>query len=322
MSVDRIVLEPFADFEAASRAALDCLQLQLGMSLWMVTRAAGEDQIVLGTADRNSGYPIHPGDVYRWSDGFCARMVAGRAPQYAPRVAAIEAYARAPVAQALTIGAYVGIPLRRADGALFGTLCAIDPSPQSDDFATNADPLLQVIGRLLATVLDRELQLTSDARRIEKAEAAAMVDQLTGLWNRRAWEHFRETEEARCRRYGHSACMMSIDLDGLKHANDTYGHEAGDELLRGAARALKGSVREQDVVARIGGDEFAVLLVECDEQGGGGSERRVRDNLARLDVAASIGFARREASADLTEAWSRADEAMYRDKRARKGATG
>ena len=130
---------------------------------------------------------------------------------------------------------------------------------------------------------------------------------------------FRASEESRCRRYGHAACVLSIDLDGLKAANDTEGHDAGDRLLRRAAGALRSGVREQDVVARVGGDEFVVLLVECQEEQGRIVQRHLREYLDRERVSASIGFARREPARGLDHAWTHADEAMYVDKRARKG---
>lgn len=317
----RVLLEPYGDFSAASRAALALLQERLGMGLWMVTRVTGNEQIVLGAVRSSSEYPIQEGDVFRWSDTFCARMVTEDAPQCAPCVSEIAAYREAPAAQAMAVAAYVGIPLRTADGELFGTLCAIDPSPRHE-LERGADALLTIVGRLLATVLDRDLRLAAEARRSERAEAAALLDELTGLWNRRAWERFRETEESRCRRYGHAACVFSIDLDGLKAANDQRGHEAGDELLRRAARALKRSVREQDVVARVGGDEFAVLLVECPEEQGRLVERRLRAQLAAEHVAASVGFARREPATGLDQAWSRADAEMYREKRAQQACAG
>ena len=161
---DRVSLEPFGDFTLASRAALDLLQEQLGMGLWMVTRVSGGEQIVLGAAHRGSDYPVHEGDVFCWSDTFCARMVAEEGPQCAPSVAEIASYRAAPAARGLRIGAYVGIPLRTADGQLFGTLCAIDPVPQPA-LAKVADPLLTTVGRLLATVLDR------DTRRVMSCSA-------------------------------------------------------------------------------------------------------------------------------------------------------
>ncbi|HEY1087507.1 MAG TPA: GGDEF domain-containing protein, partial [Archangium sp.] len=179
--------------------------------------------------------------------------------------------------------------------------------------------LLRVVGQLLSTIIDRELKLTNETRRTELAEAASLRDVLTGLWNRRAWETFLAREDARCRRYGNPACVLSIDLDGLKQANDTQGHAAGDELLQRAAKALSAGLREQDIVARVGGDEFAILLVECLEAPGRAIEARLRQQLAAAKVEASIGLAPREPQSDLLRALSRADELMYREKRARKG---
>lgn len=316
MLPDRVLLDPFVDFTMASRFALEFLRKQLGMGLWLVTRVSGAEQIVLAAASREDQYPIGEGDVFRFSDSFCSRMVTGEGPQFAPRAAEVAAYREAPAAKAMTIGAYMGVPLCTAEGELFGTLCAIDPSPQPETRMA-VDPLLQIIGRLLATVLDRDLRLTAESRRVEKAEAAAMLDELTGLWNHRAWDRFRAAEESRCRRYGHCACVLSLDLDGLKVANDTRGHAAGDDLLRCAARALKHGLREQDIVARVGGDEFGVLLVECQADQGKAVERRLREHLENEQVAASIGFARRDPATGLDQAWSRADEAMVRDKRDR-----
>jgi diguanylate cyclase (GGDEF)-like protein len=320
MTAPRIPIEPFADFAAASRAALELLQDQLGMGLWMVTRTAGDDWIILGASNREARYAVSDGDVFRWSDSFCSRMVRGEGPNIAPCAAEVASYRDAPIARQLPIGSYVGIPLRTAAGELFGTVCAIDPEERTTALEAAA-PLLDVIGRLLATVLDRDLRLGAEARRAERAEAAAMRDELTGLWNRRAWEQLRASEESRCRRYGHSACVLSIDLDGLKAVNDTEGHGAGDQLLRRAACALRNGVREQDVVARVGGDEFAVLLVECLEEQGRIVQGHHREGLDCERVSASIGFARREPVRGLDHAWSHADEAMYEEKRARKGGT-
>lgn len=315
-------LVPYATFGDASRAALGVLQGELGMGLWVVTRASGDDWIILSAANREHRYAVAEGDVYRWSDSLCARMVAGNGPPIAASTDEVAAYRDAPIARALAIGAYLGMPLRTGDGELFGTLCAIDPAPQPGLLGgvgqSTPLPLLELVGRLLATVLDRDLGLEAHARRAERAEAAAMVDELTGLWNRRAWERFRVTEEARCQRYGSPACVLSIDLDGLKIANDSQGHAAGDQLLRAAAKALSAGIREQDIVARLGGDEFGVLLVECPEDAGRAVEERLRQELGRAQVAASIGFARRDPQQTLEEAWERADAAMYAQKRLRK----
>lgn len=317
MGSPRLTLQPFATFDVGARAAVEFLQSQLGMGLWMVTRTVDDDWIMLATANREPRYRVAAGDVFRWSDSFCARMVQGQGPHVAADANQIPVYRQAPLATQLPIGAYVGVPLQTADGALFGTLCAIDPGAQPT-LSDAALPLVEMVGRLLATVLDRDLKLVAEARRTEIAEANALLDALTGLWNRRAWDKFKASEEARCRRYGHSACVLSIDLDGLKAANDTQGHAAGDALIRRAGHALREAVRAQDAVARTGGDEFVVLLVECSEAQGRQAEQRIRAELAAAGVDASMGFARRGPESTIDAALSAADERMYEEKRARK----
>lgn len=314
---DELPIQTFADFTEASRAALGFLQTHVGMGLWIITRTQGEDWIVLGSANREPRYAIDDGDVLRWSDAFCSRMVRGDGPQIAPVADQVAMYVNAPVHQRLPIGACIGMALRSSDGDLFGTLCAIDPEPQPGKIDA-AGPFVAMVGRLLATVLDRELRLTVESRRAELAEAIAMVDDLTGAWNRRAWDRFRAAEEGRCRRYGHTACVLAVDLDDLKLTNDRDGHAAGDALIKRASDSLRHAVRDQDLVARIGGDEFGVLLVECGEAQGRVVEKRLREKLARAGVAASVGFASRRPPRDLDEAWTRADQDMYRQKRGRR----
>jgi diguanylate cyclase (GGDEF)-like protein/PAS domain S-box-containing protein len=85
-------------------------------------------------------------------------------------------------------------------------------------------------------------------------------DPLTGLWNRRRFEEELTREAARCGRYAGRAAVLMIDLDEFKSVNDTHGHQAGDELLKVVAGRIRAALRESDAVARIGGDEFAVIL--------------------------------------------------------------
>jgi len=284
----------------------------------MVTRTEGDDWIVLQSADH--GYGVKEGDVFRWADSFCSQMVLGRGPCVAPRSADVPAYAAAPIGRQVRIGAYVGVPLSREDGSLFGTLCAIHPTPQPTGIAAEL-PLIEVLARLLCTVLEADIRATDHARRAERAEADALTDGLTGVYNRRGWDQLSAAEESRCRRYGHPACVLSIDLDGLKRVNDTQGHAAGDELICRAASAIQGAIRKQDMVARLGGDEFAVLGIECDAVGAGRLRDHVAAALAAANVEASLGIAVRDPRRGLTHAADQADAAMYVNKTSRRATT-
>jgi len=171
------------DFTSATQAVLRFLRQQFGFDLWMLTRTEGNDWIVLAAEDRH--YGVQPGAVFRWSDSFCSRMVQGLGPRITPRVAAVPAYTEAPIAQALPIGAYVGIPLNRKDGSLFGTLCAIDPKPQPENIAEKQE-MVELLADLLNSLLNAELTATEATRRAERAEVEATRDGLTSLYNRAA----------------------------------------------------------------------------------------------------------------------------------------
>jgi diguanylate cyclase (GGDEF)-like protein/PAS domain S-box-containing protein len=113
-----------------------------------------------------------------------------------------------------------------------------------------------------------QLQDISERKRLEDhLRHLADHDPLTGLRNRRLFEHDLRLQVARSRRYGEVAALMVIDLDDFKSVNDRYGHRVRDDTLKAVARALTRRLRETDLVARLGGDEFAVLLPHIDKQG-------------------------------------------------------
>ena len=155
-------------------------------------------------------------------------------------------------------------------------------------------------------------------RRAETTKLMAMTDPLTGVSNRRAWDERIIAEDIRCRLLGHSACMVSIDLDGLKAVNDASGHVSGDAFIKGAAAALLQACRESDVIARLGGDEFGVLALDCRPDEGKSLVLRIEEAFKQRGIAASIGMAARGPENDLLKAWEAADQAMYAVKRSGK----
>ncbi len=308
----------FSDFPTAATAVLQFLQGRLGFDLWMVTRVLDDDWVVLNAVD--TGYGVESGDVFKWSDSFCSRMVAGVGPRVAPRSQEVPSYAEAPIGDEYSIRAYIGVPLTRADGTLFGTLCAVDPDEQKDEILAE-QPMVELLAQLLSTVLERDLVVGQIERRSQQLEDLAMLDGLTGLPNRRAWDGALAREEQRCQRFGHPAAIVSVDLDGLKHTNDTHGHEVGDDLLRRAATALHSAIRVHDTAARTGGDEFALLAAECAADDVPALVSRVTDAFADAGIDASIGYgARRPGSGSLEAAWRAADADMYRSKANRKAS--
>ncbi|MGF1513578.1 MAG: GGDEF domain-containing protein [Elainellaceae cyanobacterium] len=303
------------DFHSASLEVLRFLHRHTGFDLWMVTRTQGNDWVVLQACDRS--YGVEKGTVFRWSDSFCSRMVAGRGPRVAPRAKNIPIYRAAPIAQQVEISAYMGVPLVYRDGSLFGTLCAIHPDPQPDAIAADL-AMVEVMAKLLGNLLDADLEIANQTQCTRQAEAEAVRDALTGLCNRRGWDQRLAQEEARCWRCGYEACIIAIDLDGLKQINDHRGHGEGDRVIYRAGQAMQAVVRQHDVVARVGGDEFVVLCAECPIDAGRALLARIRQSLIASQIDASLGIACRTSAQGLLQTWAQADQAMYHCKKRKK----
>lgn len=299
------------DFNTAAQAVLAYLHERLGFDLWMVTRTEGSDWIVLQANDQ--GYGVQAGDVFSWTDSFCSRMVNGEGPRIAPCSDVVAAYVEAPIGQQVKIGAYVGVPLVYEDGSLFGTLCAIDPAPQPPTIQQEL-PLVELLAQLLSRILHADIKAAEQFRLAERLQTDALTDGLTGLYNRRGWDQLLDSEEERCSIYGYPACIIVIVIDGLTTINDAQGHAAGDRLLQQTAAVLRQTTRKQDVVARIGGDEFAMLCVECSLDEGEPFKARLEQALLAHQLYASVGIAGRHPSQGLRWAWANADRAMYRHK--------
>jgi diguanylate cyclase (GGDEF)-like protein len=186
--------------------------------------------------------------------------------------------------------------------------------------------LCQRVGRALADAAEPTLlqAIARDELAAQRDRYArdALVDSLTGLGNRGAWENALDLEQGRWERHHRPLIIASIDVDGLKATNDRYGHAVGDELLAAAAHILRGSLRDGDIVVRSGGDEFAALLVEAGEPAAAAAERRItaactawRGSQPDLRLSLSLGWAAPVTGETLREAFCRADAAMYATRR-------
>lgn len=302
-------------FEQAGQAILSFLHQRLDFDAWMITRTEGDDCIVLQSEDH--GYGIKPGQVFRWADSFCSHIVKGNAPSIAPHSAEMKLYTVSPVIRQLEVQAYIGYPLVKVDGELFGMLCAINPAPKCADLWIE-DGLIVLLADLLSTILQNELKQAQHDRQLERLKVETLTDELTQLYNRRGWDRLLAAEEERSRRHGHCSAIYVIDLDGLKEVNDTRGHSAGDKLIKKAAQTLQQAVRVEDVVARLGGDEFAILTVEVNQHKAEQLAERLQQALQRAGVDASIGYALRHPSTDLEQTLMQADQQMYVHKRCKK----
>jgi diguanylate cyclase (GGDEF)-like protein len=155
----------------------------------------------------------------------------------------------------------------------------------------------------------------------------ARTDFLTGLANRHEFDSFLRRELARADRFGDALSLAMIDLDDLKVLNDEHGHQAGDEALRLVGATLKATVRSLDLAARIGGDEFALVMPQTDATGATDVLARFQHHLAEVrskghpEVSVSIGLACWQEGMTIDALASGADTDLYEAKRSRASAT-
>jgi diguanylate cyclase (GGDEF)-like protein len=163
------------------------------------------------------------------------------------------------------------------------------------------------------------LLLSTLRTKLSEEHENARTDPLTGLGNVRAFRAAAEAEVARCRRYHRPLSLALVDLDDFKQVNDTHGHGAGDDVLRATAQHLAESVRSTDTVARVGGDEFVILLPETDpaQAAAAVGHLRSRPVAADLPVGFSVGVVTyADDPPSVEDILAEADRAMYAEKRA------
>ena len=177
-----------------------------------------------------------------------------------------------------------------------------------------------------AAALAAEKRMAELLERVVSLEETASTDDLTRALNRRGFHAELERALAAASRYGEEGMLVYIDLDDFKDINDTYGHAAGDHVLCAAAQVLRENVRETDYVARIGGDEFAILLTHTNREQALGRAEIIDQILNTMHVgwqgieiplAVSIGIQAYHAKTDRDQLMRAADSAMYQTKRMR-----
>jgi len=171
----------------------------------------------------------------------------------------------------------------------------------------------------LMSMLSRESETAQ-----KRLQLLSQTDDLTGLFNMRMFSFLAEREYRRSVRYGYSYSILMLDADNLKPINDTYGHEAGGNLIRLMGRVLKNSLRSTDIIARYGGDEFVVLLPETGSNKAIIVGERVRTAIENMPlkisgedifITVSIGIASfPEHAIEIKEVICKADEALYKSK--------
>jgi diguanylate cyclase (GGDEF)-like protein len=237
-------------------------------------------------------------------------------------------YALVVAGAALVVQPGVTLALCLSAGGAYLAVLLVDESRGALDAADVAMVAVNltalVILAYVATVVAGEQRRTRDA-----AVRLSTMDALTGLSNRAYFMAALEREIERSRRYARGFCLLMADLDDLKLLNDSYGHRLGDRALVGVAHVIHEGIRRIDTAARIGGDEFVILLPETDPSGAevvaekirqGAAAIALRDGEERIAIAVSVGLVSwPDDGRTVDELMHSVDAAMYRSKRRGKG---
>lgn len=240
---------------------------------------------------------------------FCDHTIRQREPMIIPDATADARFSANPLVTGEPgIRSYAGVPLVTPDGYNVGSLCAIDMAPRAFDPAHIA-----ILHSLGALVVDQ-----MELRRI------ADRDFLTDALTRRAFIAEMDKRIALFARHDRPASLLLFDIDRFKAVNDTYGHAAGDQVIRAVARRCADLKRPSDLVGRLGGEEFGLLLPETEGMDALHAAERFRaaiaamriDHVPPLTVTASFGLATLDAHNGRSDIWmAAADAALYAAKR-------
>lgn len=214
---------------------------------------------------------------------------------------------------------YLGFPLRWPNGDAFGTICILNTK------AVSYSDKQQQLMLQIRNIVESNLELLEKNQQLETLSSnlqyLANTDDLTGIWNRRAFINESNKEIQRFKRSKHRTCLLMMDIDDFKVINDAFGHEVGDEVLKLFSHSIQAAKRPYDVFGRIGGEEFAVLLPETPLKQATSLAERLRKKVSEIfyhtggkniNITVSIGaYELKQDETNILDALNKADKLLY-----------
>lgn len=284
----------------------------------VIVQIRNDEFSVVRTSKNESNF-LTEDSTWAWEmKSFCRKVVESKQALYINDTVKSSKWKGAPAVCAGPVRSYFGLPILWPDGNVFGTICLIDTKSSNYNltFRDLLDQLRDLIGADLRHVVDM--------RNLEKA---AITDELTGLYNLRGLCDLGQQRISDAHRFNLSLALIYIDIDNLKVINDEYGHKQGDECIVTLARMMKINFRKNDVVARVGGDEFLVITLNkgssyqeleytCERLTNDFVEQFPKvDRGHKLSISFGVKFFKDDQKCDLMNMIDEVDKIMYEAKR-------
>lgn len=304
--------------EKALEAGLELVARQVGAQTGWLLAVTPENKAVLSAGYQIPEYlDLARHREFHWPLCACLREhVEGRLNDPI-RVFNCERLSRTPAAETPSIQHHLSIAVR-ASGKPVGILNLIVPPER--EFDASEIRMLAIYGEQFGGALER-------VRLFAEVHKMAITDPLTELYNRRHFFELAEKEFERVRRYGRTLSVAMIDVDLFKGINDTYGHQAGDVVLKAVAQIAAESIRKNDILARYGGEELIILMPETSHDNAMQAMERLRTTIenaeivtprgpVRTTISVGMSYINDETMPDLMKLIDQADQALYTAKSA------
>lgn len=299
------------DFVSVGENVLAYLQQHYPLDLWTISRVNQNDFIVLQHNSKQSKLKF--GTTFRLEDTIFWRMGNSPEVKIIQNIEDEPYFRDAPISINFDIKSgfcaaiYVG-------QNLFGTLCGTHSRPLKASYM-KAGPDISAQVAKISSALAQDFATIEALRKQEQTAAAKHLDALTQVPDWRGWDMLLDAEQLRCKTYGNKGIIVSVDIADLKVINQTHSRETGDKVLKQTADALSSLVRSQDIVARVGNDEFAVVCIDHPNLNAIELAKQTKEALKQLHIDCYVGHATSLPQKGLREAWEMAEHMMYKEKK-------
>ncbi|MBQ4844672.1 sensor domain-containing diguanylate cyclase [Pseudoalteromonas sp. MMG005] len=252
---------------------------------------------------------------------FCRHMMETKQSLYVGDAANHAMWCQVQPVSEGPVRSYLGFPLFWPDGELFGSICVIDTK------VTDYPPILVQLLSQFKTIIEGDLRQIVD---YEKIKLLALEDELTGINNLRGFNVLAKQRLKDAHRFMQHVAIVYLDIDNLKQVNDEYGHQSGDHCIVALATLLKSASRDADIKARVGGDEFVVMLLSSSDAFISHWCKSIIEKYAGVLkdkpytqlIGVSVGYSIYDPvdKVPLEDMVERSDNAMYANKQAKKRA--